>query len=139
MIGGDVADEVVEACGVGFAFGDDPVQRVALADDDRPKPRRRRFGGRVVRGAVERPVFDRHDGACAVVARERELDSSRRSKRDPCAERLERADRDPFLFAETADPLLGLAVDGPTGSSFAHFAEWSTTRFGARSERSSRS
>ena len=43
MIADDVADELDEARRVGLALGDEPVERVALAGDDRPQP-----GGRIL-------------------------------------------------------------------------------------------
>ena len=127
--GGDVADELEEAGGVGLAFGDEPVERVALADDDRPQPGRRVLGVALVRGAVERPVLDRGDAAGAVVARERELDAAVAAMPHARAERR-RAPASVIRFAAQKRSIRSLVwpLTEPTGSSCAHVAEWSTTR-----------
>ena len=106
-----VAGQVIDARPVGLALNDDPVERVAPADDNRAQPGRGSLRRRVVRGAVERAVLDRRDGAGAVLTGEGELHAASAPIRGAGAESLESFDPDPLAAGETLDALAHGPVD----------------------------
>ena len=96
---------------VRLALGHEPVERVALAGDDRPQPRRRRPRRYE---SCEEPSSGRY-----LIAVTRRCRSSRRTPgssaplpyRDASAERGERRERDPLRLAEALERRPGGGVD----------------------------
>lgn len=66
--------ELKQARSVRLALGDEPLERVEAAGDDRAQPRRRLLRPRLGRGSLERAVLDRGDAAVVVAACEGDLD-----------------------------------------------------------------
>jgi hypothetical protein len=110
--GGQVAREVVEAGGVGFALGGEDVERLRVPDDDRADEDAR-FQRLPLAGSDVPELHGGDDAAAADESRARPREPDLRALAadvDTCVERLESLERNSLARGEALDALAEGAV-----------------------------